>query len=227
MKRSGLLAVLAATLIATMAMRALAATARFIDVRRTVPVHGDPSAAKEKAAACSECHGANGNSAAPAFPSLAGLSPEYIFLQLKSYRRGWRNSPIMQPQAASLSDQDMSNLAAYYAGFARTAKNADAPAAASEGERLYLEGDVARGVPPCQGCHGAHAAGHPLYTRSAPAYATYPALAGQSSDYMRAQLSAFREGSRSTTTNALIMNGVTHSLDDHGIDAIATYLERL
>ena len=225
MKRSGLLAVLTATLIATVAMHAMAAIPRFIDVRRTAPVHGDPAAAKEKAATCSACHGADGNSAAPQFPSLAGLSAEYIFLQLKSYRRGWRNNPIMQPQAAPLSDQDMSNLAVYYASFARTAKNADA--AATEGERLYLEGDVARGVPPCQGCHGARAAGHPQYTRASPAYATYPALAGQPADYVRTQLSAFREGSRSTTTNALIMNGVTHSLDDHGIDAIATYLERL
>jgi len=76
---------------------------------------GNIEAGKEKATACAACHGANGVSASPMFPTIAGQHADYIVYALKAYKTGKRNNPIMQGAAASLSDDDMENLAAYFA----------------------------------------------------------------------------------------------------------------
>ena len=75
----------------------------------------DVEAGKAKSAACAACHGANGISAIPTYPNLAGQKPAYIVQQLKAFKSGERKNPIMAPMAAMLTDQDMENLAAYYA----------------------------------------------------------------------------------------------------------------
>ena len=77
---------------------------------------GDAAAGKVKAAVCAACHGANGISANALWPNLAGQKADYIVKQLKAFKAGVRKDPLMSPQAAQLSDQDMENLAAYFSG---------------------------------------------------------------------------------------------------------------
>ncbi|RTZ80615.1 MAG: cytochrome c [Gammaproteobacteria bacterium] len=75
---------------------------------------GDVAAGKTKAAVCAACHGANGISANPLWPNLRGQKDQYIIKQLKAFKDGTRKDPLMTPQAAQLSDQDIENLAAYF-----------------------------------------------------------------------------------------------------------------
>jgi cytochrome c553 len=77
---------------------------------------GDAEAGKGKAAVCAGCHGLDGYSSNDLWPNLAGQKAGYLVLQIKAFRDGERNSPMMQPMVASLSDQDIEDLAAYYAG---------------------------------------------------------------------------------------------------------------
>ncbi len=79
-------------------------------------VAGDAAAGKVKSAVCAACHGANGISAIPNYPNLAGQKPQYMVKQLKAFKDGTRKDPVMAPMAAPLTDADMANLAAYYAG---------------------------------------------------------------------------------------------------------------
>lgn len=75
----------------------------------------DIEAGKAKAATCAACHGANGISAIPTYPNLAGQKPAYIVQQLKAFKSGERNNAIMKPMATMLTEADMVNVAAYYA----------------------------------------------------------------------------------------------------------------
>jgi cytochrome c553 len=75
---------------------------------------GNAEAGKAKSAVCAGCHGADGNSPTPMFPKLAGQHEDYLFHSLQGYKNGKRKNPIMQGQVASLSDQDMKDLAAYF-----------------------------------------------------------------------------------------------------------------
>lgn len=76
---------------------------------------GDAEAGKAKSTVCAACHGADGNSATPGFPKLAGQHEDYLLHSLQSYKNGKRKNPIMQGQVASLSEKDMEDLAAYFA----------------------------------------------------------------------------------------------------------------
>lgn len=76
---------------------------------------GDVEAGKAKSAMCAACHGANGISAIPMYPNLAGQKEAYLLKQLQDFKSGSRNNAVMKGMAASLSDADMENLAAYYA----------------------------------------------------------------------------------------------------------------
>jgi len=75
----------------------------------------DAAAGKSKSATCAACHGADGNSANPMWPKLAGQHAPYLEKQMKDFRDGRRKDPVMAPMAAALSDADIANLAAYYA----------------------------------------------------------------------------------------------------------------
>jgi cytochrome c553 len=77
---------------------------------------GDAAAGKAKSVTCIGCHGANGISAVPLYPNLAGQKEQYLIVSMKAYRDGQRKNPIMSPMAKPLSDEDIANLAAYYAG---------------------------------------------------------------------------------------------------------------
>jgi cytochrome c553 len=207
------------------------AALRYTDLRSIEPIHGDLAAGERKAAVCHACHGV-GASVAPTFPRLAGQRPDYLYHRLVSFKTAggpkdpyYSQSP-MRPLAANLSDADMRDLAVYYAAQTPTAANVpDAPAAmAGKGEALFLAGDPPRGIPPCQGCHGADARGAPIATGQ---YAAYPSLRGQYSTYLVARLMSFHDNLPHDTTNDFIMGGVAVTLDDDSIRAIAAWLSSL
>ena len=79
-----------------------------------VAASGDSEAGKKKSTPCAACHGANGVSASPDFPNLAGQYDDYIVKALSHYKNGKRKNPIMQAQVANLSQKDMLDLAAYF-----------------------------------------------------------------------------------------------------------------
>ena len=207
---------------------ATAAAPRYADLRQIEPVHGDAAAGLKKATVCFACHGANGTSVAPTFPRLAGQRADFLYHRLLSFKQAdpkdayYSVSP-MTPNVASLSDADMRDLATYFSLQTPTA-TAAAAAAPGRGEALFLAGDPARGIPPCQGCHGAEAGGPSISTGQ---YAAYPSLRGQYAPYLIARLTRFRNNLPHDTTNDFIMGGVAQTLDDESIQAIATWLGSL
>jgi cytochrome c553 len=184
---------------------------------------GDPAAGKEMSLVCSACHGADGNSAAPAFPKLAGLGEKYLFKQLQDVRDGARPIPTMVGQLDGKSDQDLANLAAYYAAQPRSGGQAD-PALIALGEKVYRAGVAERNVAACSACHSPNGKGN--------APAGFPALAGQHADYIAAQLRAYRQGyedaaGRTNDGDTMIMRTNAFGLSDKEIDAVASYASGL
>jgi cytochrome c553 len=88
---------------------------KFRGMNATLPVTGNPQAGKSKAAACASCHSEDGNTENTMFPRLAGQYESYIIRALKDYKSGSRSNPIMMGFAFTLSDEDMRDVAAYYA----------------------------------------------------------------------------------------------------------------
>lgn len=203
-----------------------------VDLRGQPVIEGNAEAAATKNAVCGGCHGPDGNSLVPDFPSLAGQSATYLYLQLRAYKTGSRSNEIMKPQVESLSDQDFKDLAAHYASLSPKASSpAASDATADAGRTLFTRGDVTRGIPPCQGCHGATAQGvqaaKSATRRPATAWHTYPTLAGQQANYVVAQLKAYQAGARVESSNALIMQAVAKGLDEQSMQQIAAYVSQL
>ncbi|MEO5560597.1 MAG: c-type cytochrome [Dokdonella sp.] len=200
-----------------------AAAADFIDLRHMQAVHGDASAGKAKAAACMGCHGPVGIAPVPMFPNLAGQHAEYLYWQLVEFKREARGESPMTAQVAALDDTAMRDLAAYFSSL--PGANASAAAAPdSRGAALYREGDPASGAPPCQGCHGAQANGHPL-AQDDVRYRGYPLLRSQHAAYLAARLRDFRDGKHTLSSNDRIMTSVAHTLDNDSIQALTTWIE--
>jgi cytochrome c553 len=153
---------------------------------------GKAAAGEAKSALCMACHGPGGNSSNPEWPRLAGQSAIYIAEQLRLFRSGVRDNPVMRPLAATLSDQDMSDLAVYYEAQTPAGLEAD-PSYWKDGEALYLSGDRARNVPACVACHGPVGRGNLA--------AGYPALRAQQSVYVVKQLNDYASGARYAGTN--------------------------
>ena len=179
---------------------------------------GDAAAGQAKSATCTACHSADGNSSMnPQWPKLAGQHPSYTVKQLRNFKDGERNNTQMAPMAANLSDQDMADLAAYYAG--QTLQPGHANADLVElGETIYRGGDLSRSVPACTGCHGPTGAGNPA--------AKFPSLAGQHAAYTVLQLNAFRAGERGNDLNGM-MRAVAANMTDAQIEAVASYIQGL
>jgi cytochrome c553 len=184
---------------------------------------GKAASGEAKAALCSACHGPNGNSVNPEWPRLAGQSAVYIAEQLRLFRSGVRDNPIMKPLAASLGDQDISDLAVYYEAQTPTGLEAD-PSYWKSGETLYLSGDTARAVPPCVACHGPVGRGNLA--------AGYPALRAQQSVYVMKQLNDYASGARYTapnpaqaSRNGVMMLTLAKRLTPEEIRDVASYLQ--
>lgn len=207
------------------------ATATGSTTTATPPVTPDPyddgseQAGAPKAAVCFSCHGPNGNSANPVWPRLAGQNAVYIAEQLHLFKSGVRKNPVMQPMAAGLSDQDIDNLAVYFAAQTPTGLEAD-PSYWKSGQALYLHGDAANGVPGCVACHGPSGRGNPA--------AGYPALEAQQSVYVVSQLQNYANGTRysgadatTATPNSVIMFDIAKHLTPEEIRDVASYVQGL
>lgn len=187
---------------------------------------GDPEAGKAKAAVCSACHGADGNSMVPNFPKIAGQAESYAIKQLKDIKSGAREVPEMMAFVTGMNDQDFADLAAYYAQQTPTSGAAD-PELVELGEKLYRGGNHETGVTACSACHGS--AGKGMNE------AGFPSLAGQHAAYIDAQLKAFRaagradeQGKRRTNDGeSLMMQATAARLSDQEIKALASYINGL
>ena len=189
---------------------------------QTKPVKVDPAKGQQIAAgACAACHGADGNSGSPANPKLAGQHADYLYKQLQNFKvkagakEAERANAVMAGFAATLSEEDARNVAAWFASQTlkpAAAKNKDIVEA---GQQIYRGGIASKNVPACAGCHGPAGAGIP---------AQYPRLAGQFAEYGEAQLVAFRQGVRK---NSAQMMAVASRMSDAEIKAVAEYIAGL
>jgi cytochrome c553 len=164
---------------------------------------------------CVACHAADGNSATPVNPKLAGQHPEYLLKQLQEFKTGKRANAVMSGMVAGLSDQDMVNIAFWVASQAPKAGFASDAALVREGERIYRGGVADRNIAACAGCHSPNGAGLPIQ---------YPRLAGQHAEYTATQLRAFRSGARA---NNATMTVVAAKLNDKEIAAVSDYIAGL
>jgi len=178
---------------------------------------GSAEAGAAKAAVCQACHGANGNSTNPEWPSLAGIGADYIADQLKNFKEGKRANPVMMPNAMTLSADDMANLGAYFDGLVNTGLEAD-PSYWQAGQALYRRGDQVRAIPACMACHGPTGRGNEP--------AKFPALRGQQSVYVMKQLNDYASGARPTGPNG-IMETIAKRLSPDDIRNLASYLQGL
>lgn len=137
---------------------------------------------------CAACHGLNGVSIVPAQPNLGGQNIKYLYKQLTDFKSGHRVNGIMQSQVANLSQQDLANVAGYYASQAPWGVGYGNPETNAAATKLFLGGDKSRGVIPCAGCHGPKAGGNE--------YAAFPRLGGQHAAYIATQLKLFRAAGR-------------------------------
>jgi cytochrome c553 len=183
----------------------------------TVQAAGDAEAGKAKSAACAACHGVDGNSAAPNFPKLAGQHADYTAKQLAEFKSGERKDPTMNGMAAPLSEQDMADLAAYYASLKPSVGKA-AEDKVALGETVYRAGNSASGVSACAACHGPAGNGNPM--------AKFPSLSGQHADYTAAQLKNFRAGARANDAGSM-MRGIAKKMTDAEIEAVSQYIQGL
>ena len=178
---------------------------------------GSAEKGQAKSTPCVACHGVNGNSANPQWPNLAGQHEHYIVKQLQAFKNGSRKDPLMTPMAVGLSDEDMADLAAYFATQKPTGLEAD-PSKVPLGQRLYRGGDAKSGVPACAACHGPGGDGNQP--------AAYPAIHGQHATYIEAQLKAYRSGTRQTDQNQM-MRSIAGTMSDEQIAAVASYIQGL
>ena len=178
---------------------------------------GTPEAGKVKSAACAACHGADGNSANPEWPTLAGQHQGYIAKQLNDYKSGRRKNAMMSGMAAPLSDQDIADLAAYFASQEAKGGEAD-PDSVELGRKIYRGGNASSGVPACTGCHGPGGAGNPS--------ANFPALAGQHAKYTATTLDHFKDAIRANDPNKM-MRMVAGKMSKQEIEAVSSYIAGL
>ena len=179
---------------------------------------GNAEAGKAKSVACGACHGADGNSLAPTFPKLAGQHESYLLKQLQDIKSGARSVPTMAGQLDAMSEQDLADMAAFYAVQPAT------PGVAKEelvelGESVYRAGIREKGVAACTACHSPTGAGN--------GPAKYPLLSGQHADYIATQLRAFRNDERTNDGDTRIMRDVASRLSDKELDAVASYASGL
>lgn len=169
---------------------------------------------------CAACHGGDGNSPLPMNPKLASQHYEYLVKQLKNFKAvdgkpAERANAIMAGFAAQLSDEDIMSVAAFYASKNLVPATSTDKALAQAGQSLYRGGDAARGLPSCAGCHGPSGAGIP---------GQFPRLAGQHGDYIKSQLTGFRQGTRG---NNPAMAEIASKLSDKEIAALADFIAGL
>jgi cytochrome c553 len=164
---------------------------------------------RAKAASCVACHGENGNSSSPAFPSLSGQPRQFIVSALFQFREGKRQNEVMSPLAAKLSNADMNDLAAYFSAQPAVApQHKTAPANVEKGRQLSAQNN-------CVACHAANLMGQQHI----------PRLAGQQKDYLRAQLASFKASTRGEMDG--VMTSAAQALSADDIEVLADYMAGL
>ena len=201
------------------ALISLAASSAFAnEAKPEAKLAAKPDLAKgaEKATqVCAACHTSDGSRGSPANPILQGQHAEYLVKQLTEFKSGKRPNPVMGGMASALNDEDMRNLAAYFASKQAKPGFAKSKDTVALGEKIYRGGIAAKQVPACAGCHSPTGAGIP---------AQYPRLGGQHADYAEAQLVAFRSGARA---NSAQMTAIAARMSDKEIKAVADYVAGL
>lgn len=178
---------------------------------------GDPVAGKEKSLLCQGCHGEVGVSIEGMAPKLAGQYAIYIEKQVHNFQSGIRMHEIMSAVAQTVSDDDLPDIAAYFAS--REKMKGDGHKN-EVGEKLFLHGDMSRMMVACVNCHGENGKG------KSPSNPVFPVIGGQHKDYLRGQLINFRDGDRGNSPGG-VMNIITQKLTDEELDALADYVSGL
>ena len=161
---------------------------------------------------CASCHGEDGNSLVPAFPKLAGQQAVYLLRELKDYKSGKRVSEIMQPIVSGLSEDDLANLAAFYASQKTAPGTVTEPALLPVGKTLYLKGNDKSGIPTCESCHEADGTGG----------GKFPRVAGQNVEYTLEQFRLYTAGKR--TNGARVMKTIAERMTEQETRAVAEYM---
>jgi cytochrome c553 len=182
-------------------------------------VDGSAEDGKAKSLTCTACHGQEGNSVMPTWPSIAGQSATYTVTQLQALKDGLRSDPLMSSQAALLSDEDMRNVAVYFEGLPKAAMSVADAGSVSRGQALYRGGNSEAGVAACMACHGPTGRGNPA--------AGYPAVSGQHATYTAKQLRDYATDTRQSDGKTRIMRDIASRLDEEDIESIASYMQGL
>lgn len=189
---------------------------------KAAAVKGDPVLGREKAESerCIECHGVDGHGVGGAngpegkFAKLAGQQADYILKQMRDFRSGARRHDQMQIMARSVSDEDVRDIAAYFAS--QPVMNAQDGERHALGKSLYENGDPARGVVACISCHGVKGKG-------LAASPLAPVIGGQEWRYLDKQLRDWRSGERRNSDGG-VMTQAARALTEAEIEALANYL---
>ncbi len=166
---------------------------------------------------CIACHGEDGNAVIPGYPHIAGQNARYLFRQMQLMRDGDRDPKLMAGQLDLTTDQDLRDMAAFYAS--QPGKIGQASRESIElGEAIYRGGIVAKQVAACTACHAPDGRGNAL--------AGFPSLSGQTAAYVEEQLKAYREGQRRTDAGDYegMMRQTAVGLTDAEIAAVANYV---
>lgn len=182
-------------------------------------VDGSFEAGKTTAIRCGACHGPDGNSVNPQWPSIAGQHAPYIVRQLEAFQNGERTNILMSSQAMSLTEQDMKDLAVYFAAQPAAAKSVADPSLVEKGEALYRGGNKESGAAACLTCHGPTGRGNPA--------AAYPLLRGQHASYIAATLREYATDTRKSDGATKIMRDIAKRLSEDDIVAVAAYVQGL
>ena len=179
------------------------------------PVHiGDPTAGKPKSLLCQGCHGEDGNSLSAFVPKLAGQNAGYMIKQVRNFQAGLRKHAIMNDLAMTVNDDDLADIAAYFAS--RPVMKGDG-SNNKVGENLFLRGDLSRTIVACVTCHGPNGKG------LEPNSDMFPVIGGQNKEYLSKQLVNFRKVDRTNSPSG-IMNKITLKLTDSELEALAEYI---
>tara|TARA_B100001173_G_C15734448_1_gene440006 strand:+ start:30 stop:653 length:624 start_codon:yes stop_codon:yes gene_type:complete len=181
----------------------------------SVQEKGDPEKGKNMVSACAACHGADGNSLAGLWPSIAGQNYKYLLKQLRLVKSGDRAIDQMIGQLDNLSDQDLKDISAFYSIQNNTIGQVE-EGKLELGKKLYYSGNLEKGIPACTACHSPKGLGN--------APAAYPLLSGQQPDYVEKALKDYRSGERSNDDPSKIMMAIAYKLDDEEIEALSSFV---
>lgn len=182
-------------------------------------VEGSVDAGQNKSVICGACHGGDGNSVNPTWPSIAGQHARYSYAQLQAFKNGTRKDPLMSSQAMLLTDEDMQNVAVFFESQTAAAKAVADPSTVDKGERLYRGGDSDNAVSACLACHGPTGRGNPA--------ASYPSIRGQYATYTAKQLRDYASGARRSDGPTKVMRDIAKRLSEEDIVAVASYIQGL